>query len=238
MNSKCPIENTLGFVVTSVSFNDSLWCFNFTMDESLIHIDSLVNKQDIVEDMVINWCSDAIKNDSLIKELVYARIYFQYDMMGSNSHKHLVTTISPERISNAYFSNEDNCEKIKKKIASSLAFTNAGCPYQLDEVTIMTGCRFDGVNVVYDYTIKETQGIDFSDRTYRGMLAEASRELIVEQFSSNSLKFNEEIHEMFDMCIAIDANLIYNYKGSKTSELVQIVFTPKDMVKLSNLYTK
>lgn len=121
------------------------------------------------------------------------------------------------------FSEGDFDDSAAHYLKSSMEEGNAACPVQVDEVTVMTSCDYDGEAVNYYYSLLESDALSVEQ-------LETAREQM-ETFLRANLSDPENllVVNLVKRCIEANAVMRYHYVGSISEKRVTFEIDPKTL---------
>lgn len=117
----------------------------------------------------------------------------------------------------AYKMLNEVCKQIKSEMS---------LPNQIDEITLLEDIELNGHNMVYKYTIQDTEDGELLDYL-QDNLAEF-KDTIRESLRDS----NEVMDGIVPLLKKSECNLIYHYTSSTTGKSFEVVFTPEDISRL------
>lgn len=102
-----------------------------------------------------------------------------------------------------------------------VASTNAQCPMQMDEMTVLTSVSLEGDYFVYVYSIDESELPIESIRQNKGMVKENIRPML--QSDDPAIKM------VLKLCNEANVGITYRYVGNSSGDACDIQFSPSEL---------
>lgn len=99
--------------------------------------------------------------------------------------------------------------------------TNAQCPMQIDEVTILSSVSLEGTNVVYNYSLDEdVVTMDFIEQNNISIKSNLKQALSTP---------DPTMKQMISVCKEANTGISYRYVGNTTGNVCVIKFRPSEL---------
>lgn len=216
LNHNLPIKISNEIDFTSVFVENGYLVYEYAFNEKWTPISELSLKD---TKTTIQMGMTKTENIELLKCLVKLGLGLKGRYMGDRSKKCREVVVSCEEVKEwikMIPTKKDDTQEYLRLLAQS---QSERCPLQVDEITTMSSCRYDGKNFYIYYIIDESI-VDFED------LIEANEDIKKDIMST----LNKDIgpRYIFEKCKSANVSIRFVYKGSKSGKSVLIECTPNE----------
>lgn len=222
-NKECPMDLGMIGEISSIELDKDADEVIMTMTISkdmplkMSALDKLKNT--LKRAMMGNWAKseDGLK---LMDEIAKADSKITIVMRTENTDENIKIKISKDEVKDLA---EGKIDPISPRdlLEIMITSTNAQCPMQIDEVTILSSVSLEGTNVVYNYSLDEdVVTMDFIEQNNISIKSNLKQALST---SDPTMK------QMISVCKEANTGISYRYVGNTTGNVCVIKFRPSEL---------
>ena len=222
-NKECPINLGMVGEISSIEFDEDADEVIMTMTISKdmpLKISALEKlKHTLKRAMMGNWvkAEDSLK---LMEEIAKAGSKITIVMRTENTDENIKIKISKDEVKDLA---EGKIDPISPRdlLEIMIASTNAQCPIQIDEVTILSSVSLEGKNVVYNYSLDEdVVTMDAIEQNKSSIKSNLKQALSAP---------DPTMKQMISACKEANTGISYRYVGNATGIVSIIKFSPTEL---------
>lgn len=230
-----------GLRATDADYRDGVVTLTYTAEDEIVSAVSFASSTlgSVYLQTFKAAMAEAVNQDSDMKDmfelLVEAQAKLKILFVSKSSGRETSFTLSKEDVQDilqgkvsledeeeALLDEDDDTEStiVGASLMAEISAFNAMCPYQIDEMTIVTGMKLEGNSVVYLYSLDE----DY---------VSAAEVLASYSQVKAALRANmPQARDLVELCVASQKSLVYRYIGSASGEVVNISFSLSELTSL------
>lgn len=222
-NKECPMDLGMIGKISSIEFDKDAdeVIMTMTISKDMPLKISALNKlkNTLKRAMMGNWAKseDGLK---LIEEIAKADSKMTIVMRTENADENIKLKISKDEVKDLA---EGKIDPISPRdlLEIMITSTNAQCPMQIDEVTILSSVSLEGTNVVYNYSLDEdVVTMDVIEQNKISIKSNLKQALSTP---------DPTMKQMISECKEANTGISYRYVGNTTGNVCVIKFGPSEL---------
>lgn len=222
-NKECPIDLGMVGEISSIVFDDETDEVILTMTiskEMSLNTSALKKQENALRKSMLGVWAKSEAGMTLMKELAMADAKFSIVIQPEDSNESLKINVSKEEIKELA---EGKIAPISSRDMLDMMITssNAQCPMQMDEVTILSSVSIEGSDLVFNYSIDEnSMSLEALEQNKATIKAE-----LKEGFSSQ----DPMMKRIVSICKEANVGFVHRYVGNVTGKACVIRFSPSEL---------
>lgn len=222
VNSECPIGYGMAGELSKVAVEDTSVVLSLKMNESFVNLDALKANPSMLKTTLKTLFIDppyAVRE--LLELMIVCKKSLRCVYEGASSDKSASATLTVDDIQNLLDAKVDEAEKNDARLEESIKISNLSCPVDLGNGLVMEGMQVEGDNVVYVYSLDETQADIEQMKTKTAQIRQGIRQSL----SSN----DPSLRQFVQMCVDCNKGIVYRYVGSTSGDILEISFLVSEL---------
>lgn len=223
VNNECPMS--LGMVGTLSSFkydnNSDEVVMTMTISKDIpLKLSALNQLKNTLKKSVLGVFAKSESCTMLMQKIANAKAKFTVVMKVEDINESIKINISKEEVLDLAEGKVDPITP-RDMLEIMVASTNAQCPLQIDEMTVLSSVAIEGSNFVYNYSIDENSvSIEALEANKAALKAN------VKQMLSS---LDPMVKEIVKVCKEANVNILYRYIGDTSGSVCVVKFTPLEL---------
>lgn len=222
-NKECPMDLGMIGEISSIEFDkdadEVIMTMTISKDMPLKMSALKKLKNTLKRAMMGNWAKseDGLK---LMDEIAKADSKMTIVMRTENTDENIKIKISKDEVKDLA---EGKIDPISPRdlLEIMITSTNAQCPMQIDEVTILSSVSLEGTNVVYNYSLDEdVVTMDVIEQNKISIKSNLKQALSTP---------DPTMKQMIGVCKGANTGISYRYVGNTTGNVCVIKFSPSEL---------